>query len=253
MAQVAESKVLWKADDHAFVWLGAGDAEVEKGIASNQYAVLDGTRVMLLDPGGYHVFDRVLENVSRLAPLEAVTGLDLFFSHQDPDVCASLISWIEIRPDARVIVSWLWERFLLHFAVPALPNVLAVPDEEIDLPLPSGTALRVIPAHYLHSPGNLTLYDPAARILFSGDIGAALVPPDQWKPFVEDFEEHAEHMLGFHRRYMSSNKALRRWVERVRALDIDMICPQHGSIFRGEDARRFLDWLAALDVGVDAK
>jgi flavorubredoxin len=251
MSQVEQSEILWREGDNVFAWLGAGDAEVEKGIASNQYVVLDGASAMLLDPGGYHVFERVLDNLVELMPIEAMTELNLFLSHQDPDVCASLVSWLEIRPSARVVVSKLWERFLLHFAVPVIPQLLLVPDEGAELPLPSGAAMRFIPAHYLHSPGNFSAYDTRSRILFSGDIGAAVYPPGRSRLFVEDFEEHTGHMFGFHQRYMSSNKALRRWVERVRPLDIHMICPQHGPILRGADVGRFLDWLLRIDVGVD--
>ncbi|HUJ76222.1 MAG TPA: MBL fold metallo-hydrolase, partial [bacterium] len=39
------------------------------------------------------------------------------------------------------------------------------------------------------------------------------------------------------------------WIERVRALDIEMMCPQHGAIFRGPLVGRFLDWFQQLQVG----
>lgn len=251
MVQAGGTEILWERDGHAFIWLGTGDPEVEKGVPSHQYLVRDGSTAVLLDPGGYHAFERVLQNVERHAPRETIEELYLFLSHQDPDVCTSLISWLEVRPDAKVVVSALWERFLLHLAVPVVPDTVALADAGGQIQLPSGAPLEIIPAHYLHSPGNFTVYDPTSRILFSGDIGAALVPPDRWALFVEDFDEHARRMLGFHQRYMSSNKALRRWVLRVQGLKVDLVCPQHGSILRGDDVARFFDWLARLDVGVD--
>jgi flavorubredoxin len=36
----------------------------------------------------------------------------------------------------------------------------------------------------------------------------------------------------------------------VAALDIDLLCPQHGAIYRGEDVKRFIDWFSRLEVGV---
>ena len=87
-----------------------------------------------------------------------------------------------------------------------------------------------------------------AKILFSGDIGAALVPP-QASCFVENFDEMPQYMEGFHKRWMPSNRAKNDWVRRVRALDIEMMVPQHGCIFRGQDVTRFLDWFESLQVG----
>jgi flavorubredoxin len=49
---------------------------------------------------------------------------------------------------------------------------------------------------------------------------------------------------------MPSNRAKSDWIERVRKLDIAMMVPQHGRIFRGDDVKRFLDWFDALEVGV---
>jgi flavorubredoxin len=256
MAQGDAARILWEGGGHAVAWLGAGNPEIEKGIPSAQYAVLDGACVTLIDPGGYHVFDRVHENLARIAPLDRVAVLDVFLTHQDPDVAASIASWLELRPDARVIVSALWERFLPHFGVPILPNVIALPDEGAELPRAGKRSLHAIPAHFLHSPGNFSLWDPTSHTLFSGDIGAAtthLGEPALHGPETDaPFDARCEAMLAFHQRYMASNAAVRRWVARVRGLDIAMMCPQHGPIFRGDDVGRFFDWLLSLNVGIDA-
>jgi len=82
----------------------------------------------------------------------------------------------------------------------------------------------------------------------SGDVGAALEPVDA-PLYVSDFASHTQHMEYFHRRWMPSNRAKQNWIERVRRLDIDILAPQHGRIFRGDDVVRFLDWFEALDVG----
>ena len=67
--------------------------------------------------------------------------------------------------------------------------------------------------------------------------------------FVEDFDAHVEKMELFHRRWMPSNRAKQGWIDRVRRLDIEMMAPQHGRIFKGDDVQRFLDWFEALEVG----
>ena len=108
--------------------------------------------------------------------------------------------------------------------------------------------LQFIPAHYLHSSGNFNVYDPKAKILFSGDIGACLEAPEA--PLeVEDFNEHIPKMKLFHQRWMPSNAAKNDWISRVRKLEIDMLVPQHGRMFKGENVTKFLDWFEQLQVG----
>lgn len=242
-----ESVVVWEGGDHQCIWLGAGDPEAEKGIASNQFLIVHAGRGVLLDPGGYHVFARVLHNA--LSAIER-DGIDaIFLSHQDPDVCGSLISWMELRPDVTVVISRLWERFVTHFALPVAPRLELLPDSGGTFQL-AGAEIRFIPAHFLHSPGNFVVYDPTAKILFSGDVGASI--RNTGDPlFVEDFDAHVEKMEGFHRRYVPCNKAVQQFLRRLDGLEIDMICPQHGASFRGHDVGRFVEWIGNLDVGVD--
>jgi len=109
--------------------------------------------------------------------------------------------------------------------------------------------LQAIPAHFLHSAGNFHLYDPMAKILFSGDVGAALLPETDASIYVEDFDKHIKHAEGFHRRWMGSNTAKRLWCERVSQMEIDMLCPQHGAIYKGQDVERFINWFDELQVG----
>jgi flavorubredoxin len=85
--------------------------------------------------------------------------------------------------------------------------------------------------------------------LFSGDVGAAMLPEDCQDFFVSDFGRHIRYAEGFHRRWMGSNEAKNDWCERVSTVDIDMLCPQHGAMYRGLDVARFIDWFAGLKVG----
>jgi len=102
----------------------------------------------------------------------------------------------------------------------------------------------------LHSEGNINVYDPVSKILFTGDIGAATTMVDD-NPFVEDFAKHLPHIEEFHKRYMCSNLAVQAWLKRISKLEIDMIAPQHGRIYKGKVLRQFLDWIGKLQCGVD--
>jgi flavorubredoxin len=171
----------------------------------------------------------------------------IFASHQDPDVISSLSLWLELNPALPVYTSWLWTTFIPHFGGEA-STFKPIPDEGMEIRLGS-LGLQAVPAHYLHSSGNFHLYDPAAKVYFSGDVGAALLPGEA-PLMVTDFDRHIVHAETFHSRWMGSNEAKLSWCERVSKLEIDLLCPQHGSIYSGADVSRFINWFSELKVGV---
>ncbi len=240
------ARVIFEAGSHKWIALVRDPNRPEYLIDTNEYLVVDGDDAILLDPGGSEIFPAVFSALS--AEFDPRKIDKLFASHQDPDIISSLSLWREFNPRIKCYVSWLWTSFVPHFGGDQ-ETFVALPDGGADIMVGS-QRLQAVPAHYLHSSGNFNLYDPKARILFSGDIGAALLPPDETSLFVEDFDRHIRHAEGFHRRWMGSDKAKRDWCARVSQLDIDMLCPQHGAIYRGEQVKRFIDWFAQLEVGV---
>ena len=215
-------------------------------VDTNEYLVSIGDDAILLDPGGSEIFPAVFSALCAECDPRGVSKI--FASHQDPDVVSSLSMWLEFNPDLKCYISWLWTSFVPHFGGTG-ETFVPIPDGGMDIPV-GREQLRAIPAHYLHSSGNFHLYDPKAKILFSGDVGAALLPPGEDGLFVENFDRHIAYAEGFHRRWMGSERAKREWCARVSDMDIDMLCPQHGAIYRGEDVRRFIDWFAHLEVGI---
>jgi len=242
-----KSTVLNESSINGAQWIvfGRDPEKPEKIIDTNQYMVLTRNQAMLLDPGGIEIFPAMLSAVIRHAPLDRITHI--FASHQDPDIISSLGLWDRTLPQAKLHCPWLWEGFVRHFGCENVEFV-PIPDEGASVKL-DGLTLQFVPAHYLHSSANFHVYDPEAKILMSGDIGAALEKGDV-PMFVEDFASHIQYMRYFHQRWMPSNKAKNAWIKRVRGLDIEIMAPQHGRLFRGDDIARFLDWFEALDVGI---
>lgn len=231
--------------NHQWIMYGRDPLKPEKIIDTNQYVVRTAKRCLLIDPGGVELFAPMLAAVLHHAPVEEIT--DLFASHQDPDIISSLGLWDQALPNARLHAATLWEGFLRHFGCDSIEYV-GIPDNGGVINL-DGLELQIIPAHYLHSSANFNIYDPVAKVFYSGDIGAALEAPDA-PMFVENFDAHVEKMRYFHQRWMPSNQAKRVWIERVRRLEIDVLAPQHGRAFKGDDVKRFLDWFEALQVGI---
>lgn len=240
--------VLFAEGGHRWIAFGRDPAKKDEVIDTNEYLIVSDGEAILLDPGGTEIFPAALSAIADHIELGALKHF--FASHQDPDVLSSMPLWMGLCPEATIHMPRIWSGFMAHFGYDYVSNFRLIPDEGGELRLgPLGRPLRFVPAHYCHSSANFSVYDPTARILFSGDLGAALLPADSQTFFVEDFETHIRYMEGFHRRWMPSNEAKNAWVRQVRALDVELICPQHGAIFKGPDVPRFLDWLEALEVG----
>ncbi|MCA9495016.1 MAG: MBL fold metallo-hydrolase [Myxococcales bacterium] len=239
------SVVLYEADGHRNVLLPEADAG--EGVDTNQHVIVDDGEAMILDPGGTKLYTRVFAATAKES--QGAKLKYVFLSHQDPDIVASLNGWL-MTTDATGLISSLWRRFIPHFGSDKLvySRVEGIPDPGQRLKL-GKRELLVLPAHFLHSVGNFHIYDPTSKILYTGDLGVSLGEEGRE---VTDFDAHIPLMKGFHERYMVSGKAVRAWVAMVRQLDIEVIAPQHGALFRGKEmVERLLSWLEELPCGID--
>lgn len=241
-------KILYDDGTHKCVMFSFDDESHEDSFLSvNQYLIVQNGSGVLIDPGSEAIFDELYDAVSRHVEIENIKFI--FFSHQDPDVAGSIGQW-SVATKARFIMPSIWVRFMSHYGFMQMSRVMSLPDHGAKLKF-ANDYLKFIPAHFLHSPGNFSLYDSKSKIVFSGDIGAAVVStPNDYK-HVESFEQHKEHLIGFHKRYMGSNKLCRAWVSKMEQLDVDIIAPQHGLIFEDKDVENFLGWFKELQYGSD--
>jgi len=217
-------------------------------VQANQFLIYDQDHAALLDPGGELTYSRLFMAISDYMN---VKNLDyVIASHQDPDIVASVNKWL-VGTDCKVVVPALWERFIPHYTRQDKleGRTIGIPDEGMNLQLGS-IQLKAVPAHFLHGEGNFQFYDPKSKILFSGDLGANLSPGQLDTPATA-LSELMPHMEGFHRRYINSNRVCRYWANMVSDLDISMMVPQHGRAMTGPAVNEFIQWIAALECGVD--
>jgi flavorubredoxin len=243
--------ILFDSGEHKvllFTDMVAGDA----GVQCNQLLIYHDHHAALFDPGGQLTFQPLQLAITEICPMKELDYV--VASHQDPDIISSLDRWL-MYSNAGILISRLWERFLPHLVPDYMDHegesrIFGIPDQGMDIQL-GDSFIKALPAHFLHSVGNFSFYDPVSKILFSGDIGASMLEGEHADP-VEDFAAHVPRMQGFHERYMGSNRACRLWANMVRELDVDMIVPQHGRPFVGKEIiGQFLDWFGELKCGID--
>lgn len=234
--------LLFAEGAHQVFWLGIDEAAAFR---CNVYLIRDGDVAILVDPGGRSSFPEVRARVEQIMDPERVTGM--IVCHQDPDVSASMVDWLDLNPAMQVYSTARTHVLLPHYGKPLYPAVDVA--AQTNIPLPSGKHLQIIEAPFLHFSGAFVTYDTASGFLFSGDIWAAL--DVNWRLVVESFEEHVLMMDMFHLDYMASNVAARGFVRRLDGIDIRAILPQHGSIIGSEHVPAALDYLRTLRCGLD--
>lgn len=233
---------LYKDEDYEIYWLGIDN---ETAFRCNTYLIKSGSESLIVDPGSSGFFKEVKERVLQIVNLDTVNGLIL--CHQDPDIAASMIDWLDIKPDLQIITSERTNVLLPHYGKDdySFYNI----NEKYEYIFKNGKRLKFIESPFLHFPGAFTTYDPQSKFLFSGDIWAAL--DINWKMIVEDFDEHQGFMNLFHKDYMASNIAARGYADKIENLDIEAILPQHGSIISKKDVKNAIEYLKTLKCGTD--
>ncbi len=240
--------ILFDQGNHKVINLHKKKAVGAMEVSANQFVIIHDRRALMLDPGSNADYPSVMTELSVTLPPQNIEAF--FISHQDPDVGSAIHTWLKTAPSAKAYISGLWIRFILHFGLMDINRFVALSDTGgAEISLSTGAKFKLIPAHFLHSPGNFHVYDPISKILFTGDLGISMFPPNKEEMlFVGNFEEHIQYMEGFHKRYIYSNQIVRKYLDGLKSLnlDIQMVAPQHGSAFKGENVEKLWNWLSNL-------
>jgi len=235
--------LLFKEDDYEIYWLGLNQ---DSAFRVNVYLIKSGDEAVIVDPGNRNFFEPIKnEVINILGTTDKVIGA--IFCHQDPDVSASIVDWLDIRPDMKVITSPRTNVLLPFYGTKGEYDFFDITKN--DFIFSNGKSLSFIPAPFLHFPGAFTTYCNTSKFLFTGDIFAAL--DIEWSLIVEDFETHKMAMDLFSKDYFASNIATRGYAMKIENLDIEAVLPQHGSILPKKFVKDGIEYLRDLQCGLD--
>ena len=194
------------------------------GTSYNAYLIKGSEKTVLIDtdePSMKNEFMKQLEMVDKLDYLVSL------HAEQDHSGCIPFV--LEKFPEAKVIVSPKckgMEMDLLH-----LPEDVFITVEDGETLSLGDKTLRFVHTPWVHWPETMTAYLEEDRILFSCDFfGSHLATSDLFvKDKIKVYEAakryYAEIMMPF-RKMISKN------LQKILSLDIDMIAPSHGPIYR---------------------
>ncbi len=208
------------------------------GTIYNAYLIRGSDRVALLDtvdPAMAHVL---------LGYLEQVPRIDYVVSHHaEQDHSGSLPRVLERYPEARVLCTPQAKALLMdHLGIPEERIQTVADGETVSL---GDRTLQFIHTPWVHWPETMVTYLPEERILFTCDwLGSHLATSDLYvtdegKVYEAAKRYYAEIMMPF-RRIIQHNLA------KIADLDIGMIAPSHGPIYRRPEMilQAYRDWVA---------
>ena len=226
------------ADD--LYWVGGNDRRLnlfenayplQKGVSYNAYVVLDDKNV-LVDTADKAIGDLFLENIE--AALSG-GGLDyVIVQHMEPDHAATLMRVCQHYPRATIVASAKAAVMIGQFFGDALKDrILAVSEGDV---LETGRhRFTFVMAPMVHWPEVMVTYEQNTKTLFSADafgtFGAVsgflfADEVDFERDWLDEARRYYANIVG---KYGAPVQAL---LKKVSALDIAMICPLHGPVWR---------------------
>lgn len=204
---------------------------------TNPYLIVDGDEAVLIDPGSSIDFFAVRSKVASIISPSKIKHIILH--HQDPDLCGSTRQFEIIIEEDIKIYNPLRSSFFVRFYGIETPITKISKDGEF-LIFKSGRKLQFFMTPYCHSPGAMVTYDEKTKTIFTSDIFGAF--GDQWDLFADKIgdEKHLEDVRLFMEPFMGSEEAMKLAIGKMKKLDINLICPQHGSILR-KNAKGWLE------------
>ncbi len=224
------------------LWVGCNDRRitlfenlfpVPRGVSYNSYLIMD-EKVALMDTVDGSATEQFLENLE--GTLEGRSIDYLIVHHMEPDHCANIRLLMEKYPQMQVAGSAKAIQMIgQFFDVETEGRAIAVKEGDT-LSLGSHT-LRFIMAPMVHWPEVMVSYDEKEKILFSADAFGTFGAlngtifndeVDFEKEYLADARRYYANIVG---KYGAQVQAL---LKKVSALDIQMICPLHGPIWRAD-------------------
>ena len=204
---------------------------IPKGVSYNSYVLLD-EKTVLFDTADESISRQYIENV-----VHALNGRPLDYmvvQHMEPDHCAMIDDMLRRYPEAKMVCSAkAVGMFAQFYGTDVAARALIV--KEGDKLSTGEHTLHFVMAPMVHWPEVMVTYDEKDKILFSADafgtFGALAgnIFDDEITfdtTWMNDARRYYTNIVG---KYGVQVQAL---LKKAASLDIEMICPLHGPIWR---------------------
>jgi len=246
-------------------WVGFFDAQ--SGLHCNPYLIVDHDEALVIDGGSRPDFATVMMKIMQtgIAPKQIQA---LVYQHYDPDLCGSIPNFEDIirREDLKIISDAENLMFIRHYS--AASRLVSLSKLKFEYAFSSGRKIHFAKTPYAHAAGSFITFDPKTKVLFTSDLFGSY--GKNWELYLrltdaclncQDYASCAGNqpdcpvvgILHFHKKIMTSTRALRYALEIISKIPFEIIAPQHGSIINDKVIiRHVFGLLGSLgNVGID--
>ncbi len=223
-------------------WIGVLDESIvtfdivmttEYGTTYNSYFINAGKKT-IIDTSKETFRDVYLEKVKKVCRPEEIEYI--VCNHTEPDHSGNVKHLLELAPDATVVGSGQALNYLGEMIGRPFKSLKVKDGDVVDL---GNKKLRVIGAPNLHWPDTIYTYLEEDRILFTCDsFGAHFCNEEMYDDLVGNYDKAFSYYFDVILKPFS--KFMLKAIDKIRSLDIAVICPGHGPILR-QNWKKYVD------------
>lgn len=230
-------------------WVGANDRRISlfegvysvpTGVSYNSYLLID-EKTVLLDTVDKSVNHQFLENIKHV-----LNGRELDYlviNHMEPDHCAEIGSIVALYPNLKIVCNAKTQCMINQYFDLNLAQEQWQIVKEGDKLETGKHLLTFVMAPMVHWPEVMVTYDSTDKILFSADAFGSFGAIDG-NIFADEIDFDHRYMDEARRYYTNIvgkyGTQVQALLKKTTNLDIQMICPLHGYIWR-KDLNIFID------------
>lgn len=199
------------------------------GTSYNAYIIKGNEKIALIDTVDPATEAQLLTNLKILG----INRIDYVISnHAEQDHSGSIPAVLKLFPEAKVVTNEKCQRFLqdlLH-----IPETRFITINDGDTLSLGNKTLKFVFTPWVHWPETMVTYLVEDKILFSCDFFGSHLATSQL--FVKDDPKVLEDAKRYYAEIMMPFRTIiQKNIEKVRALDLEMIAPSHGPIYLNPD------------------
>jgi flavorubredoxin len=231
-------------------WVGAIDWGIRnfhgyvtnRGTTYNSYLIRD-DKIALVDFVKFPFFDEMIDRIKMVIdPYE----IDYLISnHSEPDHSGSILKMKEVAPNAEIISSERGKAVLQRYYGQDLEVTSIKEKPQLIL---GKKSLNFVPVPMAHWPDSMVTYVPEDKLLLSNDaFGQHLASSGRFDDEVNPHLLMSEASAYYANILMPLWRSVNRAIESLKGVDIRMIAPSHGVIWRNDPGKilnLYMKWIS---------
>ncbi len=207
------------------------------GTTYNSYVLKCGDKIVLFESSKLKCYDEYLEKVREVTEIEKIDYLVV--DHTEPDHSGSIEKLLEINPGMKIVASQTAINFLKEICN---KDFLSVPVKDGDIMRIGNKTLRFFSVPNLHWPDTIYTYIVEEKTLVTCDsFGSHYSSEGITNDKIENYDNYMEALRYYYDCIMGPFKPfVLKAIDKIRALDIEIICPGHGPVLTHEP-RKIVD------------